>query len=278
MSSLDHAAAHEYLADLALEAGRLAGLATSQEPADLALREHLGSCPGCQADFDDWGRVQRALADTTLVGPDEADVPAGLPPTLRAGLLASIRQPAGPDALGSPRRSGAGLAPRTAQKVALAAAAGIVLLAMIAGVLVIRDQNARLEAASVQNAALVELADVLGRILTAADQEAVVLLTADGRSGGQLAWTRREVVVLSRTLGEPGAGHVYRCWIVRDDEATPIGRLYFAGGWAYWAGSTDGWAAIDFRPGGRFVVSLEQAGPPADQPAGPIVLHADLGS
>jgi hypothetical protein len=277
VSRLDHAAAHEYLADLALEPGRLAGLGTSPDASDEALRQHLGGCPSCQADFEEWGRVQQALADA-LVDADEASPSAALPPALRDGLLASIQRPAAPGVPGAPRRSGTDFAARPAQRLALAAAAAIVLLAMSAGVVVIRDQNARLEAASAQNAALVELADVLGRVLTAADQKAVVLLTADGRSGGQLAWTRREVVVLSRALSEPGAGHYYRCWVIRDGEATSIGRLYFAGGWAFWAGSTDDWATIDFRPGGAFVVSLEQAGPAAERPAGPIVLHADLGS
>ena len=281
MSTLDHPAAHEYLADLALEPRRLAELGTSQAPADVALREHLDLCPTCRAEAGAWAQVQAALA-SALAASTDAGERAALPPDLRPQLLAAAR--AGEKA-GPPGATPAPARPRPwwpagepVRRLVAAAVAGVVVLALLGGAWVIRDQQARLEVAALEKDALVELAEVLGDIVTTSDHEVVTLLAADGAAAGTLAWTRHSMVVLSDALGEPGASHLYRCWVVRNGDATLVGRLYFAGGWAYWAGSTNRWAAIDLASSGRFIVSLEAIGNPPAQPAGPVVLHADLGA
>jgi len=281
MSTFDHPAAHEYLADLALEPRRLAEVGRSQAPADVALREHLEQCPTCRVEAEEWARVQGTLVGTLLAA-GEASERTALPPDLRPRLLAAARAGEGADRRGA-RPAGA-RRPRwwpagtPIGRLVAAAVAGVVVLALLGGAWVIRDQQARLEVAALERSALVELAEMLGEIVTTSDHDAVTLLTADGAAAGTLAWTRHSLVVLSDALGEPGGNYVYRCWVMREGDATAVGRLYFAGGWAYWAGSTDRWAAIDLRSSGRFVVSLEAAGDPPAQPDGPVVLHADLGA
>jgi len=69
---------------------------------------------------------------------------------------------------------------------------------------------------------------------------------------------------------EPAAGAEYRCWLEIDGTRRRVGRMWFAGGVAYWVGPSEDLAAI--QPGSRFGVTLVTAdGTPAGD-----VLAGDL--
>ncbi len=70
---MDHAEAHERIADLALEPRRLVELETDPTPEDRALLAHVATCATCRADLDAWrlthDAVFAATADTTVGDP-----------------------------------------------------------------------------------------------------------------------------------------------------------------------------------------------------------------
>src|SRR5215510_11551891 len=89
MTPMDHAEAHERIADLALEPGRLAGLQTSAADDDAALREHIRTCARCQAELDDWATFQASLG-TALDGNTREQLEPITPPAdLRRRVLES---------------------------------------------------------------------------------------------------------------------------------------------------------------------------------------------
>src|SRR6187549_150245 len=89
MTPMDHAEAHERIADLALEPDLLAGLATSPAGEDAALREHVRTCARCQAELDDWRTFQASLG-TALDGNTREQLEPIVPPAdLRRRVLES---------------------------------------------------------------------------------------------------------------------------------------------------------------------------------------------
>ena len=54
---MQHAEAHERLADRVLEPQRLAGLEDDGSPEARALRAHVVACQLCAADLEDWRRT-----------------------------------------------------------------------------------------------------------------------------------------------------------------------------------------------------------------------------
>jgi hypothetical protein len=101
----------------------------------------------------------------------------------------------------------------------------------------------------------------MDRVLAAEPRWTVTLRTADGTPGGTLAWSAREVVVITSGLPAPGPGQAYRCWLERDGSRTPMGSMSFAGSTGYWSGPLSEYGSA-LRPGGRFGVSLVPAGGP----------------
>jgi hypothetical protein len=88
-----------------------------------------------------------------------------------------------------------------------------------------------------------------------------------------VAWSDHDLAVMTTALDKPAAGLVYRCWIERNGVRSPVGKMWFVGGLAYWTGSLDNWATISLDDGGRFGVSLE---PDTGGTGGQPVLTADL--
>jgi len=279
---MDHGSAHERIEDLLLEPGRLAALSTSRLPEDAALRDHLAGCPACRADLDGWARMQAAVSDALPASVDEAHVavqPVELPPSLRARVLAAVR-PAAPDAslapvpmAGGPRRWAIGTAPRTAW---LGLAAALVVL-VVGGNVVIR-QAAELSSAQEEARGLAQAVAAVDRVLSEPGHRVVALTTPQGAAGGSISWTRHDLVVLSTALAAPKPGEVYRCWLNSDGQGWAVGRMYFAGGTAYWVGSLDEWASFEIGPTTKFRVSLEPPGADPATRSGPIVLEAALGA
>ena len=284
MTAMDHAAAHERIEDLILEPTRLAALADSSEPSDVALREHVAGCAVCGADLESWQGLQRRLA-FALPGSVEAAAgavePLELPPSLRAAVLTAIRdadRAAAPttvlrDARLNPQ-DGHGRRTRRSMAGWLALAAAVVML--VGSVAITIDQIGQRDAAQKQAAGLSNAIAAVDRVLVAPEHWVVGLKDATGAAGGSISWSSQDLVVLTTALEPPPAGQRYACWLVEGDAAASmIGQMYFAGRTAYWVGSLDEWATFRIGPNTRFVVTLPQPG--TTRFSGPIYLSADLG-
>lgn len=286
MTAMDHAAAHERIEDLLLEPTRLAGLPRSTDAADAALREHVAGCPVCRADLEAWQELQRQLATALPASPEAAAAavePIGLPPSLRAGVVAAVREearaadrPAAPaDRATTPATVPIAIArPRRSISGWLALAASIVLVVGLGTVAV--DQVSQRSTAEASARALASALAAVDRVLTAPDHRVAPLRDASGASAGSISWSSQDLVVLTTALKPPPAGQRYRCWLVDGDTSTAIGSMYFAGRIAYWVGSLDEWATFRIGATTRFAVTLQEND--AAGFAGPVYLSADLGT
>jgi hypothetical protein len=275
---MDHAEAHERIADLALEPSRLAGLTASRADEDAALREHIFACPECRAELHEWDDFQSSLGDALADNRREQLEPIVPPADLRRRVLSAAHAEPKPATMPDnvvelsrrPRRI-----PRTGL---LALAAVFSLVAVGLGVGFIRDQSGKLEASQLEHQWLTNTVAALNRILVTPDHHVVALATADGAAAGTLAWSRHDLVVMSGGLPRPANGQVYRCWLNYEGNDTPMGWMWFVDGNAFWTSSTSDWAAIDLNPEKQFLVTLESTDNKTNTHVGPIVLQASLGS
>ena len=277
MTAMDHGAAHERIEDLLLEPLRLAALADSSDPADVALREHIATCAACRADLAGWERLQHRLSVALPGSVDAARAavePVVLPPSLRAAVVSAAHE-------AEMVREPTSLAETRARRLRrpalgwLGIAAAFILLAG-AGLLTV-DQVAQRAAAQAEARALGNTIAAIDRVLAAPDHRVVALDNPAGVASGSISWSSQDLVVLTTALDPPPADQEYLCWLQEPDTSPwVIGKMYFAGRTAYWIGSLDEWATFRIGPGSRFSVTLS----PSDrsQPPGPEVLSADLGS
>ena len=287
---MDHAEAHERIADLALEPRRVIDLETDPKPDDEALLAHVRTCAICRADLDSWRRTHETVLATSFTG--EADAargrPAGppdrpatddvlQPPASLRMAVAAIpghslrpvesegRPSTAPSAATAGRRSG----------WRLPALAAVLVIGLVVGLgAVVADQVGRADVARHQVDQLVGLSKSVDRVLRDADHTAISLVGLDGEPAGTAAWSSAEIVVMSTALTPPGVGAEYRCWVERDGQRTPIGAMRFADGVAYWWGPMDRYDDLPFE-GGRLGVSLELTGQPG---SGAPVLLGELPS
>lgn len=283
---MEHAEAHERLADLALEPKRLQRFTIDDDPMTAELRAHVATCERCAADLAGWRRTWAALgiARSTPSGRDAAAAdapdaegaltPLHAPDRLRARTLAAIRmeksvppaatEPPAPTPISS-LVSKAAISRR--ERITRVFAIAAVIVALVAGGLVVRTQLDLNQARS-ESAEIAGVTSSLDRILTASPHWVTPLRAADGAPGGTLAWSQTELVVLVSGLAAPGPGEVYRCWVEQGGRRTIVGELSFNGSTAYWAGSMAGWAG-DFAPGARFGVALYGS---SGSPAPPVLM------
>jgi hypothetical protein len=268
---MDHAAAHEQIEDLLVEPARMAALEASTSARDVALREHVAGCTVCRADLEAWQRLQAHLS-TALPGNADAAAaavePIELPPSLRARVLGSIRQP---DQARSPINI-ARARSRRRVSIWVGLAASIVVLTGT-GIITI-DQVVRRAAAEAEAKALSGALAAVDRILEVPNHKVVALTTASGSPAGSISWSRHDWVVLTAALVEPPSDQRYLCWLESDGRSVPVGKMDFAGDTAYWVASVDEWATWSIGPNTRFVVTLEPKD--ATERTGLAVLSADL--
>lgn len=275
--TMDHAAAHEHLADLALEPGRLPTIATDASPDGVAFRRHLDVCADCRAELEASRRVYAAL-DVALE-PDDPPAPGAIldagpahgtvgrgrladlarrrvapPADLRARVLAGVR--------GETPTSSGEAAPRRRWRPphvrgAYLTLAAAVIVAVVAGGIAI-DRGRQLDATRSEVVELTTATATLDRVLAEPDHWVATLRAVDGSAGGTLAWSDTEVVVLTSALPAPAAGAIYRCWIEHDGQRSPVGTMSFAARIGYWAGEMGAWGGPP-KPGSRFGVSLVSA-------------------
>jgi Anti-sigma-K factor rskA len=298
---LDHAAAHERLADLALEGDALDRLAASAMPEDRALLGHLEGCDACQAEVAASAALRDALRTAFQAMPDLPSLdPIQPPPALRAGVLAAARQEPRTGTFSGPARATAGASAADAstggsgeldrrRPVVLgsrgrwlagvasrwpAAIAAALVLAVVGGAvgLQLGRRSGEEDAAS-----MVGVVATLDRVLTA-EPHWVAPLQAGTATVGSVSWSKSDFAVLTTALRPPADGRVYRCWLEHDGRWAVIGQMDFGGTTAYWTGSVGDWATLDVSDGTRFVVTLESSASPAPNgvPTSPIVLQADL--
>lgn len=291
MTPLDHASAHELLADLALEPGSLARFGADERGA--ALAAHLAVCADCRREAEASKRTEAAILSAAEGAGGLAaladDRPISAPASLRAAIAAIPRSTSGSHRAGvearrptvsvigerdeqATRRTRRTLAgPRAYAVVGLAA---VVVAGVALGAFAF-DAGGRASSAVAERESLQALIVDVERILAAPDHTTVALRTADGAPAGTVAWTDSEIAVVATGLPAPTAGATYRCWIERGGVRTAIGEMTLVGSTASWTGSVDAWGTVSLSGGGRFGVSME---PAAGGVTGPAILVADLSS
>lgn len=281
---MTHADVRERMELAALEPDGLDRLMAGDTPEAVLIAGHLAGCPAC---LDEMGRlrrtarlIRRALepgdalsagavsttdVDDDLVPTMASGSPPALPPALRERTLAFVRefgvprplQPAAP----TPQRptivrSAGGPGPRFLRpaawltSIAAAIVVGVVGTALILG-------NGR---ASDETADLTRLATWSIDVAHAPDARQVALSSPSGApTVGLLAFvpSTGKLVVSARELTAAPTGKEYRCWMELAGSRTVVGRMFFAGGIAYWVGPVSGLAAVP--PGTRFGVTLVDA-------------------
>ena len=274
--TMDHAAAHERIADLALEPARLAALEASPEPLDRALVDHAAGCDECRGEIEAWRRTQTLVAlGVAGVGPDDAAlVPIRAPESVRDAVVTAVGSAAAIPVPGSGRRS-ARLRLGWGRRNLLAMAAAVVLVVLAGGV--IADQVARLDELSTQARRMQYVVRVVDRVVADPEHQIVDLRELDGTRAGSVSWSSHDFVVLTTALAPPADDKLYRCWLSDGGGGWAVGEMYFVEGTGYWVGELDEWTTFEIGPTTVFRVSLEPADADPAVRAGPIVLEAALG-
>jgi hypothetical protein len=274
---MDHDEVREELELAATEPQGIDRLMAGDTPTAQAVAGHLAGCPACAEE------LVRLRRTASLIGDVVRAIP---PPELRDRTLAYVREygrvhePAGVDApaplpvdastplpVDLPRNEeptgGRRTAPLSRLGWIAAAAAVAVFSVATTAVLLQGSFSERLDEreATAQNLARITVAAVaLG---SEADATRVELADATGSSGTPLIGTllfsptNAEVVVIASGLVEPQSDLEYRCWVEVDGVRSGVGKMFFGGGLAYWAGRVD---AVEGLPAGAtFGVSLVDA-------------------
>lgn len=278
---MDHDEVREALELAAAEPAGIERLMAGDTPTAASVAAHLVGCPACTEEL---GRLRRA----SLVIGDAIRTTA--PPDLRARTLAYVaeygRVPAAnvPSAAGpvaptpissAPAGATPSVAPATAGSTAdtgrrmrrlgwLAGMAAALVAALFGTSLVLDarygDQLARQEA----RAAGLSRVTAAAVALHAQPDVTTVTLAATPVSptsevSGTLAYSpgTSDLVVIASGLTEPAPGREYRCWLEVNGARTRVGRMFFGGELAFWAGRVD--SVADLAPGTTFGVSLVDA-------------------
>ncbi len=286
---MDHAEAHERIADLALDRDALARLGggsarTSDATAavEAAFLAHVRGCARCEADLAGVRALDARLRDALAEIRDSSAVqPIHPPEDLRDAVLEAARlEPrtvranvTGGVAVGSPRRWRLALPRLTVAQWAagLALAVVVAVLGGFAG-------RSFAPGAGGPDPSMVAAMATLDRVMAAPDHHVASLTTPAGVASGSVAWSAGDFVVLTSALAGAEPGHVYRCWLLWAGRSEAIGEMAFAGGTAFWTGSPGSWASLLGDPATRLVVTAEAAGAAGAAPAGPVMLQATLGS
>lgn len=263
MGALDHGEVREILEDAAIEPGGLERLMAGDTPTAALVASHLAACPDCA---DELGRLHRTVG---LVRPVLRSVP---PPELRERTLAYVAalgrprgvvagDAAGPDLTTSADAGRTGVAPVARRSRRLPALAGIAAALLVAvggtALLVDADRQAALRVQTATIEALGRVAAWTVKVDSRTDARRVRLASpAGGPTTASIAYSpsTTELVVVADQLAPPPAGKEYRCWVEAGGNRAPIGKMYFGGDVAYWAGDVPEVAGLG--PDARFGVSL----------------------
>jgi hypothetical protein len=235
---MDHEDVREQLELAAAEPNGIDRLMAGDTPLAGSIAAHLAGCPACTEELDRLRRAGIMIGDAVRTTP---------PPELRERTLALVR------AVGRDRSAALPAAPvrapvsATAPGVAthrmawIAAAAAAVLLAVVATAVVVdRQSNTRVAGYEDQLAGLSNVTATTVAISGESDAHQVRLEGSDDRWGRVLySPGTGELAVIARGLTEPAADREYRCWVEVDGERQPVGKMFFGGDLAFWAGPVE---------------------------------------
>jgi hypothetical protein len=288
---VDHADVRERLEIAAAEPGGLDRLMAGDTADAAAVAGHLAGCDACREEF---GRLRRAsglirdsiatippadlrsrtLAFVAAVGRDRS---APAPELVTAEPTAPAGRPAPLAGAGSGTGSGRMPTLTRARRAwaLLAAAAALVVAIGATAVIVGSSRDAQLHTAQDEVAALSRVSATTVQIETRPDADSVPLAgTNDAGPNGSLLFSpsSRQLVIIATDLPRPPAGEEYRCWLEIGGSRVRIGRMFFGGDVAYWAGPVE--ALPQATAGTQFGVSLVDIN--TDSLGGPPVLSGQL--
>jgi hypothetical protein len=275
---MQHAEAHERLADLALEPRAFLAFERDRSPEAEELRAHIEGCPTCFADVEAWRATHAAVLEVLGITPGQASVapfedqPIALPPGLRAAVARIPSQDAtSVPGLGQPiplARRGAG--PSQGRWWLGLAAALVIALAGAGAVAVDRAHQA--DVARAESVDLARLVRTTQEILADPGHTSITLASANGMAAGLVAWSATDSVVVATGLNPPDAGLAYRCWLEKAGSRTAVGDMSFQQGIGYWSQHPSEQGGPSLWSGGRLIVTLG----PVNGPGGPALLSAPL--
>ena len=281
---MDHDEVREQLELAATEPAGIDRLMAGDTPLAAAMAAHLAGCSSCTDELDRLRRAAIIIGDAVRTTP---------PPELRERTLAFVREvgrirdPAPEVALAPVAPAGAAAPVAVAAATAstgsgrglawVGAIAAAVLIAVAATTFVLdRQATAQEELAAAQDETA-GLAHVTAATLALAgepDAENVRLAGTDDRWGRVVySADKGELAVIASGLTEPAGDREYRCWVEIDGQRRPVGKMFFGGDLAFWAGPVE---TIDDLPAGaKFGVSLvDTDGTDVGEPP---VLRGDVG-
>ncbi|MBV1854490.1 anti-sigma factor [Catellatospora tritici] len=220
---------------------------------------HLDGCATCAAEVAELRETAARLADDTWSVP---------PPRLREQVLAGIRRTRQvPPARPVRDRPGASARRWWRHPAALVTAACVLAAALVGGTWAVQEQRLRDERAAARQAQ--ERAATIESVLTAPDatvRQAAV--AGGGRVTVVASPTRDAAVVLLAGAHDPGAGHAYQFWLMRDGKPRSAGWLA--------AGQTQATQLVEGVRGADLLgVTVEPAGG-SDSPTLPIIAQVPM--
>ena len=237
---MDHEEVREQLELAAAEPNGIDRLMAGDTPLASSIAAHLAGCPSCTEELD---RLRRA---SILIGDAVRTTP---PPELRERTLALVREvgrdrtrvapvvaPEFAPVMAPVAVAASGGAPR--RMAWTLAAAAVVLIAVAATAFVVGGQtDTRVAGYEDQLAGLSHVTAATVAISGQADAQRVSLEGSNDRWGSVLySPSTGELAVVATGLTEPINGREYRCWVVVNGERQPVGKMFFGGDLAFWAG------------------------------------------
>ena len=242
---MDHDEALGIIEAAAAEPHGLERLMAGDTPDAARLAGHLAECERCGAELQ---RIGRAAAIVRQVVRDQPS------PELRERTLAYVRGVGRPrdgaaaatDAEPPSRRRAVG-GWRSGLGWVASMAGAAVLAAGITAVVITADRSGDQR----YEDTIAALAKVTSSTLIVdgqPDARRVALRTSDGTAAAAtlvFSPSTTQFVVVATDLAQPPAGSEYRCWLEVRGTRTRVGRMFFAGGLAYWVGPVPAVGSID---------------------------------
>lgn len=302
MGAMDHSEVREILEDAAIEPNGLERLMAGDTPTASIVAGHIAGCPECAEALERLHRSvgliqptvraipplelkERTMAFVTALGrPRGAAADAATAVSaVSAGESSAARTPT-PTPVEAPARplrtdphlpdEGFPTAPVIALRPPTGFArfgwvAGLVAALIVAvagtGLVLTTNHDATTRVLSAQAEALGRVTRSAVRVDAQPDVRRVALAGANGSTAtGTLVFSpaSTELVVVAEGLTPAAAGREYRCWVEVDGARAPIGKMFFGGGLAYWAGEVSAIAKV--APGARFGVTLVDLAPTSE--------------
>src|SRR4051794_14347552 len=255
---MDHEETREQLELAAVEPGGLDRLMAGDTPLAQSVAGHLAGCESCTTELARLRRSSgviradmremppadlkaRTLAAVRAQGvqrPLVAATPAVavIPLTDRAATTATASSPATTSPAAGARR-------RTWSTLAMVAtiAAAVVLSVVTTSLIVGRRVDDQLAQQALTIGALEHVTTTTMAVAAQPDAEHVQLAgVSDPALDASLVYSpgTTDLVVVATGLTEPAPGYEYRCWVEVNGQRERIGRMFFGGDLAYWAGAT----------------------------------------